>query len=37
MWWSPERRAVLIGDYTRYGVAAAEADGKLVMVIVGAE
>lgn len=37
MWWSPERRAVLVSGYDRFGVAATQVDGKLVMVIVGAE
>lgn len=36
IWWSPERRAVLTGDYTTLGVASAWDAGELVMVVIGA-
>lgn len=36
IWWSPERRAVLVGDFEELGIAAEARDGQVVMALVGA-
>jgi hypothetical protein len=36
IWWTPERRAVLVGDLAAYGVAVQQTDRDVVMVLVGA-
>lgn len=35
MWWSPERRGVLVADLDTFGVAAGRLDGDVVLAIVG--
>ena len=36
MWWSPERRGVLVGGFEALGVATGRENGELVMVVVAA-
>ena len=36
MWWSPERRAVLVGGFPEMGVAVGAQDGQVTIVLVGA-
>lgn len=36
IWWSPDRRAVLAGDFRALGVASAVRDGETILVVVGA-
>jgi hypothetical protein len=37
MWWSPDRRGVLVADYTAYGVAAGRVGDDVVLTVVAAK